>query len=139
MDSGSIIPVDESYFQNIRESGYEKRISELEAKIKKLRLEKSKINDELSTLQTKMRLANAQKYFRDNGCIWYVDGIFNPRGRDFQQICSCAFMPTDTKIQYYDVDHNPINHDYYDHPIYKSKKWSKPMDTITPERRLLNV
>lgn len=42
-------------------------------------------------------------------------------------------MPTDTKCQYYDVDHNPINHDYYDHPIYKSQKWSKPMDTITPE------
>lgn len=72
MDSGSIIPVDESYFQNIRESGYEKRISELEAEIKKLRLEKSKINDELSTLQTKMRLVNAQKYFRDNGCMSMV-------------------------------------------------------------------
>jgi len=133
MDSGSIIPVDESFFQNIRESGYEKRISELEAEIKKLRIEKSKISDELSTLQTKMRLVNAQKYFRDNGCIWYVDGIFNPRGWDFQQMCSWAFMPTDIKIQYYDVDYNPINHDYYDHPIYKSKKWSKPMDTITPE------
>lgn len=134
MDSGSITTVDDFYFQNIRESGYEKRISELEAEIKSLRLEKSKINEELLTLQTKMRLANAQKYFRDNGCIWYVDGIFNPRGWDFQQMCSWAFMPTDTKIQYYDVDHNPINHDYYDHPIYKSKKCSKPMDTITPER-----
>lgn len=134
MDSGSITTVDDFYFQNIRESGYEKRISELEAEIKILRLEKSKINEELLTLQAKMRLANAQKYFRDNGCIWYIDGLFNPRGKNFQQMCSWAFMPTDTKCQYYDVDHNPINHDYYDHPIYKSKKWSKPMDTITPER-----
>lgn len=131
MDSGSITTVDDFYFQNIRESGYEKRISELEAEIKSLRLEKSKINEELLTLQAKMRLANAQKYFRDNGCIWYIDGLFNPRGKNFQQMCSWAFMPTDIKCQYYDVDHNPINHDYYDHPIYKSQKWSKPMDTIT--------
>jgi len=133
MDSGSITPVDEYYFQSLRENSYENKIKELEAENKRIRLENSKINEELLNIKLKIRLLNAQRYFRDNGCIWYVDTIYQPRGRNVKQFCSWTFMPTDIKLQYYDVDHNPINHDYYDHPIYKSKKWSTPMDTITPE------
>lgn len=74
---------------------------------------------------------NAQKYFKENKCIWYVDTLYNNK----QQMCSTPFMFDDENIQYFDVDHNPIDDEYYNKPQYLSNKWkSKEYTTITPSK-----
>lgn len=57
MDSGSIIPVDDSFFQNIRERNYETRIKRLEAELaekNKLLMETNRVHIENQRLQKEL-------------------------------------------------------------------------------------
>ena len=104
-------------------------IDDLQKEIKRLHRTIGEKDNELIQLRKKLRLINARKYFTDNKCIWAVDRV---RCNGQQAMCSESFMPDNPKRQYYDVDHNPITHDYYDKPIYKCTKWpSGEYDTLT--------